>query len=370
MEFDQITELASTICGTSISLISLVDSKRQWFKSRKGLAAAETDRRIAFCTHAILGDEVFEVSNALEDKRFVDNPLVTGTPHIRFYAGAPLISQDGYPLGTLCVIDDQPKQLTEEQRRALKILSSQVVRLLELRLLNKQLVRINREQERVFATIGHDLRSSFTGILGLAQLLSDKGSRLSIAKVAEFSKLILVNSMQVYQLLDELLQWSSLRLNWKPSDLESCDIRLLTDETTSFLEEAFKVKKINFENKVPTNSMVMADKVQTKTVIRNLLANAIKYTPAGGEIQISAVQQEKEYEICIQDSGVGISRALSADFLSGMNSQAGTEGEKGHGLGLMLCREFVEQQEGRIWMGETGESGTKMLFALKRSLNG
>ncbi len=133
-EFDDFTQLAAHICGTPIALISLVDSSRQWFKSRLGLAAMETPRDISFCGHAIHGNQVFEVPDTLQDPRFANNPLVTGAPDIRFYAGMPLITPDGYGIGTLCVIDQVAHKLTPEQSASLAALGRQVVRQFELRL--------------------------------------------------------------------------------------------------------------------------------------------------------------------------------------------------------------------------------------------
>jgi len=131
--FDDLTLLASFVCKTPIALISLVDEKRQWFKSRVGIDAAETSRDIAFCSTAIMQSDVFVVSDALKDDRFRNNPLVVSDPNIRFYAGAPLINEDGFALGTLCVVDRTPRELTPDQKEALQALSRLVLAQMEFR---------------------------------------------------------------------------------------------------------------------------------------------------------------------------------------------------------------------------------------------
>lgn len=131
--FDDLTLLASYICQTPIALISLVDENRQWFKSRVGLSIAETSREIAFCSRAILQSDIFIVPDTLQDERFRNNPLVVSEPNIRFYAGAPLITEEGYALGTLCVVDRTPREVSPDQKEALKALSRLVLAQLEFR---------------------------------------------------------------------------------------------------------------------------------------------------------------------------------------------------------------------------------------------
>jgi diguanylate cyclase (GGDEF)-like protein len=124
--FDRITRMAQRILDVPIALVSLVDDDRQWFKSHQGLPASETPRAVSFCAHAITGDDVLHVANAPDDERFHDNPLVTGDPHIRFYAGAPIAAPDGAKLGTLCVIDREARELSDDDRRTLEDLAVMV----------------------------------------------------------------------------------------------------------------------------------------------------------------------------------------------------------------------------------------------------
>ena len=146
--FDDLTELAARICEAPIALISLVDEKRQWFKSKVGTDVKETSRDVSFCAHAIKQAELFIVPDAAQDKRFANNPLVTSDPKIRFYAGAPLITADGYALGTLCVIDKVPRELRSDQKQALLILARHVVSQLELRRRSRELVQVRQQNEK------------------------------------------------------------------------------------------------------------------------------------------------------------------------------------------------------------------------------
>lgn len=371
--YTELTQLASGICQTPIALISLIDSERQWFKAKVGLAARETPRDWAFCAHAILQDEMLVIDDTLLDERFIDNPLVTHDPSIRFYAGAQIKTLDGFVLGTVCAIDRVPRHLSDYQLNALKVLAKQVMSQLELRLAfddlqkyTQKLNELNATKDKLFSVISHDLRAPMSGIFGLSEMLIEDLEVQPKEVCLELAEEIHNASQQTLSLLDNLLRWSLLergQFEYKPMAIP---LLAIVQKNLRLLSSVALKKQIQTHVDCPNHIFVMGDNNMLSSVFQNLLSNAIKFTPHQGNVYIAAKEIKGHVVITIKDTGVGMSQdQINQLFLIDKNvSTHGTDGEKGTGLGLVLCKQFLSLHESDLSVKSELGVGTQFSFEL------
>jgi signal transduction histidine kinase len=367
--YDDFVELASYICQTPIALISLVDPTRQWFKATVGCSASETSRDVAFCAHAIHQSDVFVVPDTLTDPRFVDNPLVTGDPHIRFYAGAPLITPAGLAIGTLCAIDREPRILSPEQITALQTLARQVVSQLELRRLTKELQQVLESKNKLFHILSHDLRSPFNGILAFSQALADEAETLSREEIQDFSQTVLNSAEQFMHLIDNLLQCTRFELGSLEYQPNTVTIDSVVGNVLTLLKGNAAQKKVNLVCETNPATEVFADSTMLHSIFQNLIGNAIKFTPSNGRVTVRAADQGSMIQVSVIDSGVGVPPEKLAHLFELMagRSTDGTAGEKGTGLGLLLCKDLVEKHGGQLWVDSVVGQGTSFHLTLPKA---
>lgn len=371
--YDRIVELAAEICKTPISTITLIDEDRQWFKAKFGVERSEDPREIAFCAHCILNDTILEVKDASIDPRFKNNPLVTSGPKIRFYAGAPLYSVTGLPIGSLCVIDQNPRELTPTQRKTLIILAKQISSELELRLVNKHLAIQSRKStlahdnlQQLFSIISHDLRAPFQGFLGLTKLMEDSYEEFSRDDILETIGLLSESAHETYTLLENLLEWSthevgSIRYHPKNTNLSS-----IAEAAAEALSSTADKKKISVDIDISEDLFVYADPKMIGSILRNLINNSIKFTPDNGQIDLSAQIDGDSVDVSVSDTGIGLSpeqiKMLTDD--GSLETSLGTHGERGTGLGLHLVHLFLREHQSSLQVQSTQGEGSTIHFRL------
>ncbi|QXP79273.1 MULTISPECIES: sensor histidine kinase [Winogradskyella] len=358
-DYDNLTELAATICDAPIALITILDKNRNFFKSHYGIELTETPRNVSFCGHAILEDDIFIVEDVTKDERFFDNPL-TKEYNIGFYAGVPLINEYGYKLGTICVYDFKPKKLNTSQIKILKTLGKQVINLFELKKKNDNLNAIREELEqrndqlKSFASlVSHDLKSPLSNIISLTDLLKEENQNnlskdsLQYLEYIEESTTILkdyIDGMLLYYTANELL-------NSKKEDVE----------LKSIVEG---IKQIHVADKVKIlyNDSVIhkVNKAAVTQILMNLVDNSLKYNDKlNRTVEINYEKQDSHHKFSVTDNGIGIPEAELEQIFEIFKTVKNSFSNPGTGIGLSTVKNLVEKLNGKISVtSELGKGST------------
>ncbi len=369
LEYDALTQLAASIGECPISLVSLLDEERQWFKSHYGIDARQTPRDIAFCSHAILQNDIFIVEDASIDVRFKSNPLVTSDPNIRFYAGIPLITAQGNALGTLCIIDTQPRKITESQKESLRLLAKQVVTLFKLRVLNLKASEDSNAKVRFLNNINHEMRTPLNILGGYIELISDDAKEKNDENIIEYTHYAKGACDQLLTLITDMVEQSSIdsgRLQIIPTHFEL--IKLLQDTISECNNLAIERKvKINFD--FDAHETVYADKNRLRQIMHNLITNALKYGFEKSELSINVEQSHQDFiYIRVTNRGNEISnedKPLIFDrYYRSPNYDRGCI--SGLGLGLPIAKQIAIAHGGDLLLEASVNSMTTFLFMLKR----
>jgi len=389
MSYDDLTLLASEICGTSIAAISLVDEERQWFKSILGLEVEQTSRDVAFCAHAILNkNECLVVEDATKDVRFSDNGLVTGAPGIRFYAGTPLVMSDGNAIGTLCVIDRVARTITDKQRRALEVLGREVVAQLELRLnhhllertvltlarTEMELRRSQQEQldlkDQFVSHVSHELRSPLTPIYQFATIMLDELGGPLNAQQREYMEIVLRNAEQLRGMISDLIDMTRTQTGKLSVDRRRIRVEPIVSDLVASLSVTAKANGLTLSSEsAPNLPEVLGDGARVGQIVSNLIENAIKFTPEGGSVTVHTTVHPDDpaaVRVTVQDTGCGLAPDdCERVFEQLYQVSCGNERSRnGLGLGLYISKELVQRQGGRIWVESEKGVGSRFSFTL------
>lgn len=374
-EYDQITKLVASICDTPVALISLLDDERQWFKSKVGIDYCDTDKQYSFCNLAIQSeDEILEISDAREDERFFENPLVYGDEKIVFYAGAPLRDKDGNALGTLCVIDYQPRTLSEGQREGLLFLANQVIKLFELHLTNKGLkqtqkqLREKNNQLRNFAgVVSHDMKMPLANMIVTIDILKAKYKSQLDEPGLDYLNNLKNSSFQLSDYITNILtHYESDNITSNEESLEVFDVHTLIEDIVEMLDIGD-----DFDIKFPEDSVdIYTNRVALEQILLNLIGNSLKYNDKPKiEIEVDFTKEPDFYRFFVKDNGIGIPEDKQKEIFDLFSTAAENDrrGNKGNGIGLSTVKKMIHNLGGEISVSSEEGKGTTFEFTIERT---
>ncbi|MTH16529.1 ATP-binding protein [Flavobacterium sp. LC2016-01] len=373
--FDDATKLVSYICGVPIAHISFIDESRQWFKSEIGIGVSEVPREISFCKYTIMESKLVEINDTFLNERLKDDPNVTGGFKVRFYAGVPLTTPDGFNIGTICAIDHVTKTLDENQRNALSIIAKHVINQLEIQTKNIELAAQKKIAERAvfakdsfLANMSHEIRTPLNAIIGFTDLLAqtelDETQRdyIDSVQIAGENLLLIVNDI-----LDlSKIESGNLTIDAEPFNLKKT------------LKHVYNLLKVKVPKEVEFNlfldadmpDTVVGDQVRLNQILVNLIGNALKFTHDGDvTVSVKKVEETDDHyalRFSVKDTGIGIPEAKLKTIFERFTQaeESTTRRFGGTGLGLNIVKQLVELQNAKIEVKSKEGRGSEFFFVI------
>lgn len=358
-EFDALTKLASQICKKPIAFINFIDTNEHWPKSCVGAKPNSIPRPQSVCHYTTLNSDVLEVQDLSKDPRFADFDYVKNDPNLRFYAGAPLLTDNNNAIGSICVFDYEQNSLSDEQRKGLQTLSNEVMARLELRKREHELEQLVGFKDRLIKVASHDIRNPLTGIMGAAETLQEEG--MDEEDQALLNQIITEGAAQIDRIISELLDTEQVqfgKLKYQPETYDPSKGLKNIVNMFQFTAENKGIKlSLTIESAIPK---VYFDKHKYERIITNIISNALKFTPSGNEVKVHAGYRSKNLVTTISDNGIGMTEEMLQHLFEKKESggRAGTNNETSYGLGMPTVKAFSDVCKANIDISSEPEKGT------------
>lgn len=370
-EFDSVTEIASFICDAPMSLITLIDDERQWFKAAKGMGdLTEVPVKASFCVHAI-NDESGEmiIGDLREDNRFEESPFVTNAPNAKFYAGISITTSDGYRLGTVCVLDTKPRNLSEKQIECLRLLADYTVKLIELRTTNEsltsshlQLDNLNKDLKQYAYSIAHDIKGPLRTMSVFSKFLIKEAKDKLNKKEKEYLHYITSSAVELSHYTQNLLNFSE-SIQVDTSQATTINLNELVDSIDELINKNQEITIFHNKN-LPT---IFASEIGLKQVLQNLISNSIRYKKSeipNPYVIIMVTVHQDSYEFKFTDNGIGISKKQLKRIFELFNKN--DDYKESTGVGLNIVKRILEKMNGEIIIESKEGFGTEITFTIPK----
>jgi signal transduction histidine kinase len=364
-ELQRLVELAAAVCDVPTAVINIIDDRHQHQVAAVGLAASVCAREDSMCARVLADPHPVAVPDARLDERFATNPFVTGDiANVRFYASSPLVTPTGTPIGTLCVFDDVPRGLSAPATRALDVLAEQVVDVLELRRVSRELARSNEQLTHFAGQVSHDLRNPLAALVGFLEIAADSPGMAEMPATAEALARAESSAARMTAMIGDLLAFARIGggVGTGPVDLQREAKAVLEDLST-------EVDARGADVEVGTLPTVTGDATLLRALLQNLLANAVKFSAAGGQrpvVRVAAEAVAGGWRVAVEDNGPGVpaaDRERVFELLARGDEQQSVEGL---GIGLSTCRRIVQSHGGRIGITDSELGGACVWVSLPR----